>query len=185
MLRSAIRGTLARALVAGVVIALALPATGCIASAVATQPAGEASDFVLRDLSGREVHLSDYLGTDVILLDFWSTFCAPCTAELPHLEEIYQADKDRGFVILAISTDGPDTAPQVPSFAVRYHLTFPVLIDSETTVQAEYDPAKAMPYSVLIDRAGHVVKERQGYTNGDERFVAADVERLLGATSAK
>jgi len=161
--------------------ALALLPISCIASGVGTQPSGMASDFTLRDLAGNDVHLSDYLGKDVILLDFWATYCVPCAAEMPRLQDLYDRHKAAGFVVLAISTDASDTAAQVPGFAQRYNLTFPVLLDSDTEVQAEYDPAKAMPYNVLIDRQGHVVRERQGYQAGDEQFVDADVVRYLSA----
>ena len=152
------------------------------ASAVATestQTGGQASDFTLRDLDGREVHLSDYLGKDVILIDFWATWCVPCAAELPHLEELYKQHKDQGFVVLGIAMDGPETIAQVSPFARRYDLSFPVLLDDETKVVGVYNPKRTAPLSILVDRKGQIARIRQGYSAGDEKLIAEDVSSLL------
>src|SRR5262245_17624566 len=68
-----------------------------------------ATDFTLRDVDGRTVHLSDYLGKNVVLVNFWATWCAPCAGELPHLERLYETYKAKGFVVLSISMDGPES----------------------------------------------------------------------------
>ncbi len=138
-----------------------------------------APDFTLRDLDGRNVTLSDRLGKDVILLNFWATWCVPCGAEMPHLEKLYQTNKDKGFVIFSIAMDGPETVAQVGSFARRYGITFPVLLDEETRVVGIYNPKRTAPLSVLIDRKGQIVRIRNGYNAGDETLVEADVAALL------
>lgn len=138
----------------------------------------QASDFTLRDLDGRDVHLSDYLGR-VVLIDFWATWCVPCAAELPELERLYRAQADAGFVVLAVAMDGPETVAQVAPFARRYGLTFPVLLDEETRVVGVYDPKRVAPMTVLIDRRGLVARVRNGYHAGDERLIAQDVASLL------
>ena len=61
-----------------------------------------APDFTLATLDGKQARLSDYKGS-VVLIDFWSTTCDPCMIEMPHLVEMYKQNKDRGFVVLAIS----------------------------------------------------------------------------------
>lgn len=152
------------------------------AGAVATESSGQgaqATDFTLRDLDGREVRLSDYLGKQVVLIDFFATWCVPCAAELPHLEELYNDNKDRGFVVLGIAMDGPETIAQVPTFARRYNLTFPVLPDTETKVVGIYNPKRTAPLSILIDKKGVVTRIRSGYSAGDEKLIAEDVQSLL------
>jgi peroxiredoxin len=152
------------------------------AGAVATESTGQgaqATDFTLRDLDGREVRLSDYLGKQVVLLDFFATWCVPCAAELPHLEELYSKNKDQGFVVLGIAMDGPETVAQVPTFSRRYALTFPVLPDTETKVVGIYNPKRTAPLSILIDRKGVVARVRSGYSAGDEKLIAEDVSSLL------
>lgn len=140
---------------------------------------GKAPDFSLRDLAGKDVHLSDYLGKNVVVLDFWATWCVPCEAALPHIEEMYQKYKDQGLVVLGIAMDDSQTVAQVPSFAQRYNLSFPVLLDEESKVVQIYNPKKTAPYQVLINRSGGIAKERQGYNAGDEKLIEADVLNLL------
>ncbi len=140
-----------------------------------------APDFTLRDLDGRNVTLSDRLGKDVILLNFWATWCVPCGAEMPHLEALYQANKQKGFVILSIAMDGPETVAQVGPTARRYGISFPVLLDEETRVVGVYNPKRTAPLSVLIDKKGQIARVRNGYNAGDEKLVEADVAALLSA----
>ena len=147
----------------------------------ATKVGALAPDFTLRDLDGRNESLSDHLGKDVILLDFWATWCVPCGAEMPELQTIYDQHKDKGFVILGIAMDGPETVAQVAGYARRYGVTFPVLLDEETKVVGVYNPKHVAPLTILIDRKGQVARVRNGYNAGDEKLVAADVTSLLDA----
>lgn len=143
-----------------------------------------ATDFTTRDIDGRTVRLSDYLGKQAILLDFWSTFCQPCMAEMPHLRRIYEDNRSKGFVVIAISMDGPETVAEVPSFAKRNGMTFPVLLDEDSRIASIYNPRKSAPLSVLIDKQGKVIVVREGYNPGDEDFVAKDVATALDPTRA-
>jgi peroxiredoxin len=136
---------------------------------------GEASDFTLTDVDGRSVSLSDYLGKKAILIDFWATWCKPCIAEMVHLQKIYEAKKDR-FVVLAVSIDGPETEAQVAPFVRSKGFTFPVLLDTETRVTSLYNPRRAAPYTVLVDRRGKIVRKREGFNAGDEAQLEADIE---------
>jgi peroxiredoxin len=138
-----------------------------------------APDFSLRSTEGRTVHLSDYLGKSVVLLDFWSTTCDPCMAEMPYLVDLYKAKKDKGFVVLAVSLDGPESLGDVSRVVHDKGMIFPVLLDQETTVVARYNPKKEMPFAVLIDKSGSIVEKKAGYTPGDEKVLAAAVEKML------
>jgi peroxiredoxin len=161
------------------------PAAGAPASGVASaRGAGtRATDFTVRDTKGRTVRLSDYLGKKVVLLDFWATYCEPCLGEMPHLEKMYEDNKDKGFVIIALAMDGPETVAEVPSFAARNGLTFPVVLDADSRVASVYNPKSSAPLSVLIDRQGDVVRVREGYNPGDEALVAEDVARAVVASA--
>jgi peroxiredoxin len=138
-----------------------------------------AADFVSRDIDGKTLRLSDYLGKQAVLLDFWATFCEPCLAEMPHLRRLYDANKSKGFVVIAIAMDGPETVAEVPNFAKRNQMTFPVALDEDSHVASIYNPKKSAPLSVLIDKTGKVVKIHEGYNPGDETMLAADVANVL------
>lgn len=139
----------------------------------------KAPDFTLPGLKGGSVSLSDHLGKEVVLLNFWSTTCDPCMVEMPHLVEMYEKHKAKGFVILAISLDGPESLSQVQSMVHDKRMSFPVLLDQETKVIARYNPKRDMPFSVLIDRNGAIVEKRGGYSPGDEKSLEAKVAELL------
>jgi peroxiredoxin len=139
---------------------------------------GSVSDFTLSDVAGNSVSLSDYLGKKAILLDFWATWCKPCLAEMSHLQKIYEARKD-GFVVLAISMDASETEAQVAPMVQNKGWTFPVLLDSETRATSLFNPRRAAPYTVLIDRRGKVVKKREGYNPGDEAEMEKDIDAAM------
>jgi peroxiredoxin len=166
---------------AAIVVVLAVAGCASTAGSVARESAidgAHASDFTLRDVEGKQVHLSDY-GGKVVLLDFWATWCVPCAAELPQLQKLYDARKNDGFVVLGIAMDGPESVAQVVPFARRYNLTFPTLLDEETRVVNVYNPKRVAPMTVLIDRRGIIARVRNGYNAGDEKLVADDVANLL------
>jgi peroxiredoxin len=168
--------------VAALVTALAV--TSCAGTdgpgaAGADSGASAAPDFSLKALDGKTVHLSDYLGKEVVLIDFWSTTCDPCMAEMPHLVELYKKNKDKGFVVLAVSLDGPESLAQVSSVVHDKGMVFPVLLDQETTVVTRYDPKREMPFAVLIGKNGSIVRRKAGYNPGDEKALEADVDAAL------
>lgn len=143
-----------------------------------------ASDFSAQDTNGATLHLSDYLGKNVIVLDFWATWCQPCLEEMPHLRRLYESRKAKGLVVVAVSMDGPETVAEVPSFAQRNRLTFPVVLDQDSHVCSLYNPRKAAPLTVVIDKSGKVVLVHEGYNPGDEQTLAAEVDKALNASSA-
>lgn len=143
-----------------------------------------ASDFSARDIEGRTVRLGTYLGKQAILLNFWATWCEPCVAEFPHLRRLYDGNRAKGFVVIGVAMDGPETVANVPAFAKRNQLNFPVVLDEDSHVAAIYNPKKSAPLSVLIDKQGKVVSIREGYNPGDEEFLAKDVAKILDGGGA-
>jgi peroxiredoxin len=138
-----------------------------------------APDFTAAGVDGKTFRLSDHLGKSVVLLDFWSTFCEPCKAEFPHLRAIYDSEKSKGFLIVGVAMDGPESVAEVPAFVKRYGINFPVVVDDDSRIASLYNPRKVMPLSVLIDRTGTIAVVREGYNPGDETYVQADVAKVL------
>lgn len=113
----------------------------------------EAPDFQLTTIEGKLVQLSDYRGQGVFL-NFWATYCPPCKKEMPFMQNQYELFKEKGVTILAVNVAEPQ--PVVEKFAVKYGLSFPVLLDSNQETMDLYDVA-AIPVSFLIDENGKVV----------------------------
>jgi peroxiredoxin len=140
---------------------------------------GGLADFELADTDGSPVRLSDFLGKQVVYVDFWASWCGPCMSELPQLEALYQKYKGQGFVILGVAMDDPTTVGSVAPVARKQGLTFPVLLDAQSRAVALYNTNRAAPYGVLIDRKGHIVEQHAGYTPGDERKLETLVAAAL------
>ncbi len=143
--------------------------------------AGEAApDFSLRDINGQEVSLSSYKGK-VVLVNFWATWCGPCKLEMPHLDKMDRELEEKGFEVISISTDDARAASKVKPLIKRGGYGFTVLLDKDTTVVSQYNPAKTLPYNVLIDRTGNIHKVYQGYNPGDEVELRREVEALVSS----
>ncbi len=147
----------------------------------AAAPTGDsqATDFTLPDVEGNQVSLSQYLGKGAVVIDFWATWCKPCIAEMVHLQKMYDAKKDKGLVVIAISMDSQDTIAQVAPFVKNKGFTFPVLLDEGGQVVNMYNPRRAAPFTILIDKSGKVVKRREGFNAGDEVQLEKDVEAAM------
>jgi len=126
-----------------------------------------APDFELTTLAGTRERLADRRGKDVVLIDFWATFCEPCLLALPELDALYQREKSHGFVVLAVAIDEAANVARVRSEVSKLGLTFPVLLDPDTRIISLYNPRATAPYSVLVGRDGQVLRRQEGYTTGE------------------
>ena len=171
----------------GLAIALACLGAACRPATSAEAPSQEGAvavrshppDFELPKLGGGSIRLSDYVGKNVVLVDFWATFCEPCLAAMPNLEKLYRKHKTDGFIVFGVSIDGADSLTQVRAEVMKLGLTFPILLDQETRAMALYNPKTSAPYSVLIGREGNILRRREGYAGGEGLPVETDVERAL------
>ncbi|NOY26952.1 MAG: TlpA family protein disulfide reductase [Oligoflexia bacterium] len=147
-------------------------------SAKAQETGVLAPDFTLRDIDNKSVSLSDFKG-QVVLLNFWATWCGPCMLEQPHLQQMYVDLASQGFTVLSVSTDDARDASKVKPVVRAKRLTFPVVLDKDTAVVAQYNPSKTLPFTVFIDREGRIAQVHQGYNPGDEVGMRAEVVALL------
>lgn len=153
----------------------------CLSSpATATNPM--APDFTLREITGASYRLSEHRG-EIIVLNFWATWCGPCAVELSHLNAIDQIYADRGVNVVAISIDAARHTSAVKTYVKSRKYTFTTLHDRDTTVVGQYNPSKVVPYTVVIDRAGRMVQIHAGYSIGDEETYINLIEEMLANES--
>ena len=115
-------------------------------------------DFTLEALDGSEVSLSEYRG-DVVLINFWATWCPPCRAEIPDIEDAYRARKDEGFVALGVSVE--QTYDSVAPFVELAGMTYPVLLDELSQVYNTYR-VPGLPTSLFVDEEGVIQARHVG-----------------------
>ncbi len=152
--------------------ALALAAGVVLATPAPSQPA---PDFTLKSTEGRNLRLGEQRG-QVVMLNFWATWCGPCKVEMPHLARLYDKYRGAGFQLLAVNID--ENPQQAAAAAARMGLRFPVLLDADKQVARRYDLG-TMPSTVLIDRDGRVRHLHRGYRDGLEQTYEAQVRDLL------
>lgn len=112
-----------------------------------------APDFTLPDLDGSQVALSDFRG-EVVLINFWATWCPPCRVEMPEMEAVYRTHGDQGFEILGV--DQREPREMVDDFVTERGFSWKFLLDEDFDVSREY-AATSIPRSILVDRDGIVV----------------------------
>jgi len=112
-----------------------------------------APDFTLGDLAGQPVTLRSFHGKKAVLIDFWATWCGPCKAAMPGLQDLADKFKDRGLEVVTI--DQGESIDQVRYFIERRKYSFQVLLDHDRAVGDQYG-VRGIPTSVLVDKNGVV-----------------------------
>jgi peroxiredoxin len=134
-----------------------------------------APDFTLQTLKGDEVKLSDYRGKKV-LLNFWATWCPPCKAEMPYMQEMYEKYKKEGFEILAVNSTVTEKSKQdVTEFVEKYGLSFSIPMDEKNRVSSDYE-IMAYPTSFFIDTNGVIRSKSVGGMT--KEFLEKEIKKL-------
>lgn len=133
-------------------------------------------DFILPDIAGNVVRLSDLRGRPV-LINLWATWCYPCRVEMPSMNALYQDYQAKGLAIVAIATDA-EGKPVVAPFLQAYRLTFPVLLDPQNMLGVQLQ-VPALPTSYLLDKRGRIVGFEIGARDWNSRPIRHLVDQLL------
>jgi len=135
-----------------------------------------APDFTLKSLSGTNIKLSELRG-DVVMINFWASWCGPCLQEMPALEHIHQRYKDLGFTLLGVNVE--QDLREAKAYLKKIDITFPILFDVTNQVSAEYE-ISGMPTTYLVDRDGNLRKLYIGYQPGiSEDTYQREIKALL------
>ena len=156
---------------------LALATLAVISGAVgaATTAASGAPDFTLPSIDGPNLRLQEQRG-QVVMINFWATWCGPCRVEMPHLARLYDKYRGSGFTVLAVNID--EDPYKAASLAKQLGMRFPVLLDKEKKVSRLYD-LSTMPSTILVDREGRVRYVHRGYRDGYEETYDRQIRELL------
>jgi thiol-disulfide isomerase/thioredoxin len=148
---------------------LAMP----IASAEALK--GPAPDFVLKSNGGKNVRLSELRG-QVVMINFWASWCGPCRQEMPLLDELHSRYKGLGFTVLGVNVE--EDSRKADGLLRQIPVSFPVLYDTENEVSEMYG-VNAMPTTVMVDRNGNMRYLHKGYQPGYEVAYQEQVRTLI------
>lgn len=155
-----------------VLFLLGMTTTASEAAAIKNAPA---PDFTLKSNSGENLRLSEEAG-NIVIVNFWASWCGPCREELPAFEALYQNYADLGVTVYAVNVD--DDSSKASSLLKDINVTFPVLFDPDGDVSQLYD-VSAMPTTVMIDRDGNARVIHKGYKSGDESKYEEALNALL------
>ncbi|HEY6989656.1 MAG TPA: redoxin domain-containing protein [Bryobacteraceae bacterium] len=135
-----------------------------------------AADFTLRDANGAAVKLSDYRGK-VVLLNFWATWCGPCTLEIPWFIEFEQQYKTQGFAVVGVSMD-EDGWNAIKPYVAAHKMNYRVLLGDDSVSQL-YGGVESLPTTFLIDRKGRVAFPPHIGLAGKNEYLK-EIQSLLG-----
>jgi len=147
----------------------------CAAPAVAGDATPQAPAFTLASRAGGQVSLADLKG-QVVMINFWASWCGPCRQEFPALDQIYAKYKPMGFTLVAINVESEKADAE--KFLAKTTASFPILFDPDNKVSGEYG-VSAMPTTVLVDRQGRVRWLHRAYKPGDEAEYIAQIRAIL------
>ncbi|MFP4623713.1 MAG: peroxiredoxin family protein [Gemmatimonadota bacterium] len=133
-----------------------------------------APDFTVTTLDGDSLALADLRG-QVVLVNFWATWCPPCRLEMPGFQDVWEDYRDRGVTILGLSVDRGDRT-QVERWIRQREITYPIAFPTARVVEA-YGGANVLPTSLLINREGRIVHRVEGFYA--EPALRAAINRLL------
>jgi len=146
----------------------ALPAAGIAAGA-------PAAAFSLPAAAGDTVNLADLKG-QVVLINFWASWCGPCRQEMPILDQLYKKYRAAGFTLLGVNVE-PKSGDAL-SFLKGTPVSFPILFDTQSKVSTLYE-VTGMPSTVIVDRKGTIRYIHHGYKPGDEGEYLDQIRSLM------
>lgn len=151
----------------------------------AAQSGTQMPGFALRDMNGQEFS-NEQLKGKISLVNFWATWCQPCMVEMRHLNQFHKDYGERGFQVVSVSIDDARSSSMVKPIVKRNGYLFNVLLDKETSLVGKVNPAKTLPYNMLVDGMTdpenlQVTWTHLGYTPGDEAEMKTIIENALTA----
>lgn len=162
-------------------LVIVLVVVGVLAWAFFSGGQSAAMDFEGTSIDGETVRLSDYRG-QVVMLNFWATWCPPCRAEMPAIQAAYMRHQNDGFVVLAINNR--ETVAQILPFVTSYGLDFPIVLDTSARIQQAF-AVNAFPTSIFVNGNGEAYATHTGAVTPEqlEEYIATGMAQTLASTA--
>jgi peroxiredoxin len=158
-----------------VIAAIAAALSVSLPALAGSGAAAPAPAFTLASRAGQDVSLAQYKG-QVVMLNFWASWCGPCRQEMPLLESIYKKYNKMGFTMIGVNVEPDSNAAN--EWLKATPVSFPILYDRDSKVSKLYDVA-GMPSTVIIDRSGKLRVLHRGYKAGDENEYLDSIRTLI------
>lgn len=147
----------------------------CAAFLSSNSLANDAADFTLTTNAGSNLRLSEQRG-NVVMLNFWASWCGPCRQEMPLLDAMSQRYSGVGFILLGVDVEEDNT--DAKKIIKDLKISYPILFDTEQKVSKLYS-VDTMPTTVMIDKKGKVRYVNHGYKAGDENKYRDQIRELI------
>jgi len=142
--------------------------------------AGSAPAGAWTQPDGRRVRLEDLRG-QVVVLDFWATYCPPCREEIPHLVRLQKQHGPKGFKVIGLNVGGEEDKPKIPEFVKLYGIQYQLADPDPETVRLFFGADDSIPQTFVLDRQGRLVRHFVGY----DSEVASELEQAINDALAE
>jgi len=143
----------------------------------------EAQSFLktrVKNVEGQQSSILKEAGeNELIVLDFWATWCKPCVKALPEIMKLAVEFKDSGVAFIGINEDTPRNLSKVRPFVLTHQISYPVLLDTNQEIMNEL-LVNAFPTLMIINKKGEVLYTHRGFSNGDEKHLRSKLKEVLG-----
>jgi len=146
-------------------------------AAFSASSSGPAPGFSLSGRGGKTIDLAQFKG-QVVMINFWATWCGPCRQEMPLLQDIYAKYKPMGFTMLAVNVEPDQKDADAWLAKLAKPVTFPIAYDVDSKVSKLYK-VETMPSTVIVDRKGNLRWMHRGYKAGAENEYLDQIRALV------
>lgn len=136
---------------------------------------GPAPDFTLKSNTGKNIRLSDLRG-QVVMINFWASWCGPCRQEMPILDDLYKRYSKLGFTLIGVNVE--QDSSKANAYLKDIPVSFPILYDTGNLTSKLYN-VNAMPTTVMVDRNGNMRFIHHGYKPGYENDYKKQIKALI------
>ncbi|MBW2266902.1 MAG: redoxin domain-containing protein [Deltaproteobacteria bacterium] len=133
-------------------------------------------DLAITTIDGRQIFLKELSNqNELVVINFWATWCIPCTKEMPDFEKVYRAYRHKKVVFLGIATQ--DLTPAVRDFVSKLDITYEIAVDAQNKIASAFGGVKALPTTIFVNSKNSIVKTHKGYMA--KRELEGQLKKLL------